>query len=82
MFDKEALEILLIRSKRTKEELAKYLGINEATLYRKMNGQSEWKRSEMILTAKFFGEPDLSAIFFKKESTETRFNSADHNQED
>lgn len=77
MFDKEALEILLIRSKRNKEELAKYLGINEATLYRKMNGQSEWKRNEMLLTAKFFGELDLSAIFFKEESTETQINAAD-----
>lgn len=63
MFDKEALEILLIRSKRNKEELAKYIGINEVTLYRKMNVQSEWKRNEMLLTAKFFGELDLSAIF-------------------
>lgn len=71
MFDKEALEILLVKKKKTKTELAKHLGINEATLYRKMDGQSEWKRNEMLLTAQFLDEPDLTAVFFKEESTET-----------
>ncbi|WFF73975.1 DUF739 family protein [Proteiniclasticum sp. QWL-01] len=66
MFDKEALEILLVKKKKTKTELAKHLGINEATLYRKMDGQSEWKRNEMLLTAQFLDEPDLTAIFFKE----------------
>lgn len=66
MFDKEALEILLVKKKKTKTELAKHLGINEATLYRKMDGQSEWKRNEMLLTAQFLQEPDLTAIFFKE----------------
>ena len=66
MFDKEALEILLVKKKKTKTELAKHLGINEATLYRKMDGQSEWKRNEMLETAQFLQEPDLTAIFFKE----------------
>ena len=66
MFDKEALEILLVKKKKTKTELAKHLGINEATLYRKMDGQSEWKRNEMLLTAQFLDEPDLTSIFFKE----------------
>ena len=66
MFDKEALEVLLVKKKRTKTELARHLDINEATLYRKMDGQSEWKRNEMMLTAQFLDEPDLTAIFFKE----------------
>ena len=71
MFDKEVLEVLLVKKKRTKTELARHLDINEATLYRKMEGQSEWKRKEMLLTAQFLGEPDLTTIFFKEESAET-----------
>ena len=66
MFDKEALEVLLVKKKKTKTELAKFLNINESTLYRKIDGQSEWKRKEMLLTAEFLNEPDLSAIFFSE----------------
>lgn len=66
MFDKEALEILLVKKKKTKSELARYLDINESTLYRKIDGQSEWKRTEMLMTAQFLDEPDLTAIFFKE----------------
>ncbi|MFB0918966.1 MAG: hypothetical protein QMB63_07875 [Clostridiaceae bacterium] len=66
MFDKEELEILLIKKHVKKEDLAQYLGINLVTLYRKINGETEWKRNEMIKTAEFLGESDLSFIFFKK----------------
>ena len=78
MFDKD-LEILLIKKQAKKEDLAKYLGINLVTLYRKLNGETEWKRNEMIKTAEFLGESDLSFIFFKQESTETQ--TIDHDQE-
>lgn len=49
--------------------IAKHLGINEATLYRKLNDKSEFSRSEI----KALGElmhltmDDINAIFFSGE---------------
>lgn len=47
-------------------ELAAIIGINKATLYKKMHGQSEFNRREMskIRDALSLSAVDMDAIFF------------------
>lgn len=47
MFQKESLVKALSEKKLTLKDFAQELGINEATLYRKMNGDSDFSRSEI-----------------------------------
>lgn len=69
MFDELAMLTLLRKKKKTQEEWAKYLGINKATLHRKMIGESDFWRDEIQKTCDFLGEEELNSIFFAKEVT-------------
>lgn len=64
MINKEAIDILLIKKNKTKTEWAKYLGISNSTLARKLNGTSDFYREEIIKSCEFFGEKDMSKYFF------------------
>lgn len=61
-----------IRAGVTKEEIAKNLGINIATVYRKINGESDFTLSELRELKKIFGlsKDDVDRIFFNDELTE------------
>lgn len=56
-------------SRKSVESLATYLGINVATLYRKMNGKSDFTRNEILLIMAFLclSNDEVFAIFFAKE---------------
>lgn len=53
------LRIKLLEKDKTLEDLANYIGCNITTLYRKLNGGSDFSRAEVQLIAAFL---DLSAL--------------------
>lgn len=66
MFKKELLKARMVEKSVTQNELADKLGINSATLYRKINGESEFTRSEMqiIKAVLALDTSGMDAIFF------------------
>ena len=54
------------------QEIAKRMGISTPTLYRKMSGESDFYRNEMLDFCKIVGTKDLMGIFFDPEVTETQ----------
>ena len=48
MFNRNALKGKTVEHGFTMEDLAKNIGINPATLYRKMSGESDFTRAEII----------------------------------
>lgn len=67
-------KVAQIRSGLTVEEIARYLGINPVTVYRKSNGESEFTLSELVTLKKILklsGE-DVDRIFFNEELTKTQ----------
>jgi betR domain len=47
MFSKKEFEIALLKYEKSKDDIAKILNVNLATLYRKMNGSSDFYRDEI-----------------------------------
>ena len=64
MFDKQRLEAELVLQNIGKAEFAKSLGIDTSTLYKKMNGKSDWSLSEIRRTGEVLGKDKIEAIFF------------------
>lgn len=64
MIDVKALKKLLIDKDKTMSGLALYLGISKTTLYRKLNGESDFYRGEMQKTREYLGEENIDFIFF------------------
>lgn len=60
------LKIKLLEQDRTLEDLANYIGCNITTLYRKLNGDSDFSRTEVQLIAAFLSlsASDVNTIFF------------------
>ena len=69
MFSERRFRERLFREGYTKEKLARVLGINQATLYRKINGKSEFTRIEMQVVQKalHLSRDELCSIFFADE---------------
>lgn len=69
-------KVAQIRAGVTKEEIAVALGINIATLYRKINGESDFSLSELKALKKLFNlsKDDVDCIFFGDILTETQAN--------
>lgn len=67
-------KIAQIRAGVSKEDIAKYLGINPATVYRKFNGESEFTLSELRKLKVFLNlsKDDIDRIFFSGELMETQ----------
>ena len=67
-------KIAQIRAGVSKEDIAKYLSINPATVYRKFNGESEFTLSELRKLKVFLNlsKDDIDRIFFSGELTETQ----------
>lgn len=55
----------------TQTQMSELLGITPVTFSRKLNGQSEFKMSEIVKMAKALEVPASSKIFFSKEVTES-----------
>lgn len=65
-FDENAMRNLLHEKNLTIEGWAKKLGISRTTLYRKIQGKSDFWRDEIQSTCEYVGEKSLNAIFFSK----------------
>lgn len=69
IIDVNELKALVVKKGKTMRGLAEYLGISIPTLYKKLNGPSDFYRHEMIKVAEYLEEDDLNYIFFKKKVT-------------
>lgn len=65
MIDVNELKALVVKKGKTMKGLAKYIGVSIPTLYKKLNGQSDFYRHEMIKAAEYL-EEDLNYIFFEQ----------------
>lgn len=64
MFDYKKFKAELIIKGKNMKDVANVLGINEATLYRKVNGCSDFYRREIQLICNYLDIEDPSDIFF------------------
>ena len=66
MFDRNLFNYYIARANQTKGAVAAHLGINEATLYRKSTGASEFTRDEIQKLKEFLNLTDSEAmkVFF------------------
>ena len=72
MFDKRKFQAQLILSGKTMDDVAHVLGINIATLYRKINNDGSFTRREISALLPVLGIEDPCDIFFAEELTETQ----------
>lgn len=78
MYNERRFREKLVGAGLTIERLAEIIGINQATLYRKIAGKSEFTRIEMQIVQKalHLSREDLCSIFFADELAETQDKSA------
>lgn len=69
MFNKAKFKAKVIERSLDMEDISKNLGINVATLYRKLNGNSDFTRSEIqkIKEALHLTLSEINEIFFAEE---------------
>lgn len=72
MFQEEKLRQALAVKGISLQEMAKILGINPSTLYRKMVGESDFYRNEMVIICKTLEIQNISEIFFAEEIAYTQ----------
>ena len=64
MFNRKEFQLAVIKADKTYEDVAKAIGINPSTLFRKMSGQSEFTRSEIQTICEYLNVDSPMAIFF------------------
>lgn len=69
MFDKNKFKVQLILNDKKLSEIAELLGINVVTLYRKMNGESDFYRNEIQILCEILKIENPAEIFFAEEIT-------------
>ena len=69
MFNKKAFQLAVVSADMTYEDVAKAIGINSSTLYRKTTGQSEFTRSEIQKICEVLEIESPMDIFFTNELT-------------
>lgn len=69
MFDKNKFKVQLLLNNRKLPEIADLLGVNLVTLYRKMNGESDFYRNEIQLLCEILNIENPVEIFFAEEVT-------------
>lgn len=67
MFNKNEFMAQLVRNGKTIKDIAGYLGINEATVYRKINADGNFTRREINKLIQFLDIDDPKFIFFADE---------------
>lgn len=77
MFDKQKFKACIILAGKTMADVAKHLGINEATLYRKVNGTSDFYRNEMQQICDYLSIDNPTEIFFARKLTVTQVINSD-----
>lgn len=69
MFNQKKFKALLVMKCKTMQNIADLLGINQATLYRKINGSSDFYRREIQAICNYLEIEDPNEIFFAQEIT-------------
>lgn len=69
MFDKRKFMAQMVLAGMTQKELAQKLGIDESTLYRKINDDGRFSRKEMNSIIEILQIKDPNPIFFAPELT-------------
>ena len=69
MFDKRKFMAQIVLAGMTQKELAQKLGIDESTLYRKINDDGRFSRKEMNAIIDILQIKDPNPIFFAPELT-------------
>jgi len=66
MFDKALFKYTVEKKQQTLESVAEHIGINPATLYRKMSGISDFNRKEIQEIKEFLvlSDEESNSIFF------------------
>lgn len=67
MFNKRKFKAQIALKGQTIRSVAKHLGIDDATLYRKMNGESDFFRAEIQALCDLLEIENPSEIFFAKQ---------------
>lgn len=67
MAEATALEIAIVKSKKTKKEIAQHLGLSEMGFYKKVKGLTEFKASEIEKLRNFLNlsVEETTAIFLR-----------------
>lgn len=60
-------EVAMLRKGVKRQELAKYLGIDVSTLYRKLDNDGDFDREQISKIMDYLGIEDPNPIFFAKE---------------
>ena len=66
MFNRKKFMAQIIMSGKSMSDIANMLSINKVTLYRKINGKSEFNRSEICKLCECLNIKDVKDIFFDK----------------
>ena len=69
MVDKQKLKAQIVLTGKTMTEVAEALDINVVTLYRKMNGVSDFYRRELQILCDILDIEDPKEVFFDREIT-------------
>lgn len=66
VFKKNELQAEIVRNGLTKETFCKEMGINPVTFYRKMKGETDFYRKEIVKTSEILhlNKEDICRIFF------------------
>jgi len=67
LFDKNKFKAQMVLVGINSKELAKKLGINESTLYRKVNANGNFTREEIAMIVEILGIDNPQEIFFARE---------------
>lgn len=76
MFNKRKFMAQLALNGMTQRDLARELGINESTLYRKIIADGDFSRKEINMIVEILKIEDPVPIFFDSELTETQAGTA------
>lgn len=67
MFNETEFKVMVIRAHKTNKEVAEYLGIDESTLWRKLQNNGSFTREEISKLIMFLDIEDPKPIFFADE---------------
>lgn len=67
MFNRKEFRAQVARSEKTYREIAEYLGIDESTLYRKIQNDGSFTREEINKLIDFLNIEEPKPIFFAEE---------------
>lgn len=74
MFDEKQFRLKMISAGLSIKDIANAVGVNEATLYRKIKGITDFTRNEMVVirSVLHLNTSDFENIFFAPELTKTQ----------